>query len=372
MATKQTGLNAIRQRMKYLCEHQFGGNISVFARQLGVRTDRMRDMLEGEHSFQFPVLMRVVQRGLLNAEWLLCGTGPIAPCALEARDPPISLPHELTSTHSRLNTLEVQYETARTPEPPPLADALCDETALFQARKIHRARSHNRPVVLFLGHGPVAENAGPVVCAMLRRGYLTGVALSSAAALRDLERALFGGRASQSDRLLELGVLNRTALLGAQGGTGYGEALGRWAFPPEAQRAASVLATAYELNLPCTVHLALGDSMNHFFPASHAAELGAALGAASYVDMLIFADEVRQMAGKPPGIFMAADAGEHGTRLFLNALAAVESNDRTRFEDDATWMGISGESRLTFPALLSACDAVYDGSADDGRRLGRK
>lgn len=365
-------MNAIRQRMQYLCDLHFGGNISSFAKQLRVKAYRLRDMLDGEHSFNLPLLTRVVQMGLVNAEWLLCGTGPVRPADSLDREPSLSLPSQIVSSHACLNTVEVQYEQIRPPEVPTLAQVDYDDDSLLYARVIHRARSANMPVVLFLGHDAIAENAGPIVATMLTKGYLTGVALSSAAAMRDFERAIFGGRASQSDRLPALAELNRAAVLGAQGGMGYGEVLGRWAFPQTARREASVLATAYELALPATIHVALGDSMPHFFPAAHAAELGAALGAVSYVDMLVFADEVRQMVGAPSGVFIAADGGAQSKRLFANALAAVESNDRTRFKNDSTLISIGREYRLTFPALLTACDAVYDGSADDGRRMRRK
>ena len=356
--------------MKYLCELKFGGNIPVFARQLGVRTDRMRDMLEGEHSFQFPVLMRVVQRGLLNAEWLLCGTGPIAPEERHPTSPALFLPSGFSSTHTYLNTVEVQYERPRRPKllPAFVPTTQLTTAAISQARLIHKARSHKRPVVLFLGETLLTAGFGPAVCEMLRKQYVTGIALSSAAALRDLELSIFGGRASQDDRLSELAALNSAALLSAQSGMGYGEALGRWAFTPTTRRKTSVVATAYELNLPCTVHLALGDSAPHFFPAKGGAELGAALGAASYVDMLVFADQVRQMIEEPGGCFIAADAGAHGRLLFKNALAAVASNDRVQRSDHIGLISFDADLIQTFPALLAACNAVYDGSVDDAKR----
>ena len=358
--------------MQYLCDLLFGGNVRTLAKRLIIKKYRVRDMLEGEHSFHLSVLARAAQLGLVNAEWLLCGTGPVRPEDNRERDMALILPNQFVSSHNYLSTLEVQYEQAQTPEPPIQTTAEYDDGSLMYAKAIHRARSANKPVVLFLGHDTIAENVGPVVIEMLRKGYLTGVALSSAAAMRDFERATFGGRASQSDRLVELADLNRAAVLGAQWGMGYGEVLGRWAFPKKSQRHASVLATAYELNVPATVHVAVGDSMHHFFPSTNAAEIGAALGAVSYLDMLIFAEEVQQMAGAPSGVFISADDGAQSARLFANAVAAVESNDRARFQDAATQILIGREYRLTFPALLTACDAVYDGSADDGKRPRRK
>lgn len=354
-----------------MCELLCGGNVRVFAHKLGIQPRRLRDALDGEHTLWMHALLQVVQLGLCNAEWLFCGTGPVRPQENTAAEPPITLAAGIVSSHPRLNTFEVQYEQVGTPPIQTISQSPPDETAFLHARAIHAARSANKPVVLFLGHEAIADNVGPIVNAMLEKGYVTGVALSSAAALRDFERALFGGRVSHADRLHELSALNSAALRAATSGMGYGEVLGRWSFPVDSHRAMSVLARAYELHRPATVHLALGDSMHHFFPAKFGAERGAALGAASYVDMLIFAAEVRELRGNPSGIFISADPGEHGARLFSNSLAAYES-EQSPPEDDVTQIFISREYRHTFPALLTACDAVYDGTADDVRRMRRK
>ena len=357
--------------MNYLCEFAFGGNISAFGKRVGVQKYRFRDALAGEHSFGMPVLLRVVKLGFARAEWLFCGTGPMQPAEDPAAAPPLTLATDIVSSHQHLDTFQVQYALPRAAPIPTIADVPPGKDDIARARLIHAARSANKPVVLFLGHAVIAENVGPLVNTMLEKGYITGVALSSAAAMRDFERAILGGRSSHDDRLRELAPLNVAALRAAASGMGYGEALGRWSFPLSSNRSASVLARAYELQRPATVHLTLGDSMHHLFPATHAATLGAALGAASYVDMLVFAAEVRQMAGSPGGIFIAADDGAQSTRLFNNVLAAYQT-DRSLPSDAAIQITIGREYRHTFPALLSACDAVYDGTADDVRRMRRK
>jgi hypothetical protein len=358
-------------RLQYLCDRDFGGNISAFARAVKVTRPAMHDIVRGKTTPKMSVLIRLVRGGFVNAEWLLCGTGPINPADPAETPPELFLPRQLDSAHGFLDTSTVQYalptQVAQVPE---LDDGAITEAALAHARVIHAARSNSRPVVLFLGHESIEQNAGPVVVELMKRGYVTGVAMTTAAAMRDFERAIFGGYRNNGDRLAQLAELNRAALRGAQAGTGYGEVLGRWCFPVTSERASSVLATAYELHLPATVHLALGDSAPHFFPANRGAELGAALGAVSYVDMLVFADQVRQMAGTPSGVFLAAERGAHGSRLFSNALEAVHSSTRAHV-NDSTLAVISKEYRHTFPALLTACDAVYDGSADD-HRLRRK
>jgi hypothetical protein len=359
--------------MQYLCEALYGGNHRLFAQQLGAKPYRFRDALAGEYSFWLPVLSRVVQCGLANAEWLFCGTGPIRPDATPIA-PPALLASSIVSGHPHFNTNAVQYELARPAVPvsiPATSEPLPPSTDFAAARCVHSARSLNRPVLLYLGHDAIAEGVGPLVNTMLTKGYVTGVALSSAAAMRDFELAFFGGRVSQSDRLHEFSELNAAALRSATNGMSYGEVLGRWSFPRGTHREQSVLARAYELHIPATVHLAMGDSMHHFFPAKYGAELGAALGAASYVDTLVFAEEVGQLHGDSPGgVFLFADEGEHCARLFNNACEAHKT-DRPQGCVPIRFP-IRREYRHTFPALLNACDAVYDGTADDVGRIRRQ
>jgi hypothetical protein len=354
-------------RIQYLCERHFGGNIGAFARAVKIHRETASDILRGKTTPQMLVLIKLIRSRLVNAEWLLCGTGPISPDEPGDALPHFALASEINSSHAFLDSAAVQFVIPRPVQAPraPGSGKLTND-ALLQARLIHQARSHHKPVVLFLGREAVEQNVGPVVVQLLRKGYVTGVALSSAAAALDFEQAIFGGHLPDSSRRAEMAELNRAAVRGAQSGLGYGEALGRWSYPASAQRDQSVIAVAYELNVPATIHLALGDTPAHFFPANNAAELGAALGAVSYVDTLIFAEEVRQMAGTPSGVFLAADTGGHSAQLFANVLEAVHSDKETHI-NDSTLSVIGREYRHTLPALLTACDAVYDGSADDNR-----
>lgn len=364
-------MSSVLLRLQYLCERYYGGNISAFARAVKISRPTMHDIIRGKTTPKMMILIKLIRSRLVNAEWLFCGTGPIEPGDPAGETPWFALSQEIVSSYPYLDNSAVQYALPQpvAPGKNPAPGEITDD-ALLQARAIHAARSHHKPVVLFLGREAVEQNVGTIVVQMMRKGYVTGVALTSAAALLDFELATLGGLAPQGDRFPQMGEMNRAALRGAQCGAGYGETLGRWSYPADSHRASSVIATAYELTIPATIHLVLGDSAAHLFPATTAAELGAALGAVSYVDMLIFAEEVKQMAGAPSGVFLAAENGGHGARLFANVLEAVRSDKQTRV-DDSTFTVIGREYRHTFPALLTACDAVYDGSADD-KRMRRK
>ena len=359
-----TNTAAIRMRLSYLCEHSYGGNAREFAKKLGVPLYRLRRFLNGACSINSGVLCRIAQSGAVNSEWLLCGTGPVAPKDRVLFPPSFSVSERIQSSCSVHVSHAVQYTTARQKTAAGAARTTGAALDLQIARAIHAARVAGQPVVLYANAAAIVD-AGAVIVDLLRNGYVTAIAMSSRAALCDLEYAHFGAVAP--DKLPhEMAELNRAAYLAAAQGLSYGEALGRWAFPNNERRAGSVIATAYELNLPAAVLVTLGDAVNHFYPAMHGAELGAALGAAGYTDLLIFTDQVRQL-NQHGGVFIGIDSGDHARQLLDNATLAANSGGTYRPVDfTSVWTG--EEPRRNLLALFHGCSAVYDGSADDVER----
>lgn len=370
---------ALRQRLRYVCALYYGSNARAMAKDMGVRDSSFYAALYHDRVPQLSFLLRIARSGLVNAEWLLCGTGPIVNNFSETPRP-VNTPNFLHTAHSAFDFAEVQYQPYQLQPDVVRRNANADlSAALPLARAIHATRVAHRPVILYLDVHAVQDGAGATAAEFLRKGYVTGVAASAAAAQADLARVVFGGNPGTAF-VPELAELQRAAYLAAEHGIGYGEAIGRWSYPARAQRHDSFIATAYELNKPVTVHAALGEAEYHFFPAVGAAEFGAALGAASYADLRVFTDQVRQCSGDLGGVFIAVEHDTIGAQLLRNAQAALATRDgvphtavtkgrlapKPRAEQDNDYF-ISGEPRLTLSALLTACDAVYDGSADDAR-----
>lgn len=319
--------------------------------------------MAGKQGANVVLLSKIVALRLANAEWLLCGTGPVVPGQPEL---PIDLPPPSTPTFPLYDTQATGYVQTTISRPTALEPQRVTDKALEIARHVYVARTHDKPVLLYVDAVALVNNVGPAVVEMMKRRYITGVALCSNAAERDLERGLFGGFATKSMRLAAYNTMLNAATMAAANGLGWGEAIGRWCFPAGSDRAASILASGYELGVPVTVHLALGDCASHLFPAYAGAVRGAELGAASYVDLLVFAEQVRKLPGEHPGAFLYASGGDNfGLKLFFSALAAAANDDVEPTGQYPHFIG--AEYRHTFPALLAACDAVYDGSADDGR-----
>jgi len=361
-------MQAIQVRLEYLCQYLFGGNLTEFAKR--VKTDRrvLRSVLCGITAARPRMLTQIIQAGIVNAEWLMCGSGPPFQEQPELVQGPLCLPDQLCSRHSVFDTAEAPLLATRKPRSlrrlqQPTPQDIAEQLPL--ARAIHAARVHEKPVLLHLEQPVIVDGGGKAVNALLAKGYVTSVSMSAEAASADAGVALANGLVDDKDSIA-LFRLNDAAHMAAAHGLGYGEALGRWCCDSPVDRTKSVIATGYALELPVTVHGGFGDVFHHFYPHRRSAELGAALGAAMYVDMLLLTEQLHATAGKPPGVIITTE--DTFPRVYENATVTLQGAGCTATTD---CFKISRPYWLTVPALLAACDAVYDGSADDGKRTTR-
>src|SRR5215472_12709781 len=172
-------------------------------------------------------------------------------------------------------------------------DALPDILAAQDLRAIlfavHQAKRNRKAILWGLGGHVIKTGLGPVLADLMRRGFVSGLALNGAALIHDFEIALCGNTSEDVEAGLgqgEFGMatetglfLNQIASTAAFSGIGYGEAAGKFlaARRLAAKHArASVLWNACRLRIPVTVHLAIGTDIPHMHPAADGAALGAA------------------------------------------------------------------------------------------------
>ncbi|HHX41406.1 MAG TPA: hypothetical protein GX715_15700 [Armatimonadetes bacterium] len=166
--------------------------------------------------------------------------------------------------------------------------------ALAEAVRLRRA------VVLTMGAHVIKCGLAPILIDLMRRGYLSAVAIHGAGAIHDLEIALFGATSEDVESELPLGrfgmardtaeFFNAAASEAAAARIGLGAALGARLLKAEAPHAeVSLLAQAAALGVPITVHVALGTDIVHMHPSAD----GAALGDASLRDFRILANVLR-------------------------------------------------------------------------------
>ena len=153
-----------------------------------------------------------------------------------------------------------------------------------------------RPVVAMCGGHVVKVGVSPCLIALMERGVVTHLALNGAAAIHDVEIARIGRTSEDVEAHLHAGTfgmvdetgdfMNRVAVEGVARDEGLGEAWGRALVEDKAPHLrASLLAAAWRLRVPASVHVAIGTDTIHHHPRCD----GAALGAGTLRDFRIFA-----------------------------------------------------------------------------------
>jgi hypothetical protein len=80
----------------------------------------------------------------------------------------------------------------------------------------------------------------------------------------------------------------------------------------------SILAAGHRLGVPVTVHIGIGYDIIHEHPSAD----GAALGAASYADFLVYAKAIDNLEG---GVFLNFGSAVMGPEVYLKALSMVRN-----------------------------------------------
>lgn len=196
------------------------------------------------------------------------------------------------------------------------------------AERVVQAHRNGRAVILSMGAHVIKVGLSRFVVDLVRRGIVTHVAGNGAVAIHDFELALIGATTESVARYVstgqfglwnETGMINEAAKQGAQSNMGLGEAIGKMIaegdFP---NRDLSILATAYDRRVPATIHVGIGYDIVHEHPNCD----GAALGATSYQDFLVFTQSATQLEG---GVFLNYGTAVMGPEVYLKALAMARN-----------------------------------------------
>jgi hypothetical protein len=192
-----------------------------------------------------------------------------------------------------------------------------------------QARREGRQVLLGMGAHPLKVGLSPILVDLLRKGLITGVALNGAGIVHDAEIAMAGQTSEDVDEVLGCGrfgmaketgeFLNRAISWGAAQKIGLGEAVGRRLsesdFP---YKDLSLLAAAAELEVPLTVHVAVGTDIIHLHPSVDPE----ALGATTHLDFRLFAGLVADLAG---GLYINLGSAVIMPEVFLKAVTLARN-----------------------------------------------
>ena len=192
-----------------------------------------------------------------------------------------------------------------------------------------QARRDNRLVLLGMGAHPIKVGLSPILIDLMERGLITGIAVNGAVIIHDAEIAMVGRTSEDVDQVLGSGrfgmaretaeFLNEATAWGAREGLGLGEAVGRRLQQSDFPfKHLSLLAAAHALDLPLTVHVAVGTDIIHLHPSLKPA----ALGEATHLDFRLFAAQVSRLAG---GMYINLGSAVILPEVFLKALTLARN-----------------------------------------------
>jgi hypothetical protein len=196
------------------------------------------------------------------------------------------------------------------------------------ARRLGAAKEKGAARILMMGAHVIKAGMNRYVIDLMEQGYVSHVAMNGAGTIHDFELARIGATTESVARYIrtgefglwrETGELNEIIQEAAALGLGLGENLGRRLeasdFP---HKDLSIFAAGYRLSVPVTVHVGIGYDIIHEHPNCD----GAALGAASYRDFLVFARTVENLEG---GILLSFGSAIMGPEIYLKALSMARN-----------------------------------------------
>jgi hypothetical protein len=186
-----------------------------------------------------------------------------------------------------------------------------------------------KTVAIGIGAHVIKVGLGPLIIDLMERGVVNAVAMNGAGIVHDFEVA-YAGQTSE-DVEAELGsgsfgmaeetgrLLNMAIILGVKKGWGIGHSVGEMiAKSRYPHRELSILAAAARLEIPATVHVAIGTDILHIHPQMD----GKATGEGSHTDFRLFAGVVATLE---EGVYLNIGSAVLLPEVFLKALTVVRN-----------------------------------------------
>lgn len=210
-----------------------------------------------------------------------------------------------------------------------LPDLLAAQNLKRLVAALRHARDERRPIVLMLGGHVMKCGVSPYLVDLVRRGFVTHFASNGSLSIHDVEVSLFGRTSEDVADTLERGVFGMVRetpefmfaafASGTARREGMGECLGRSLLESGAPfREHSLLAQAYALEVPFTVHVSLGGDILHQHPGAD----GAVLGELSLRDFRILAATLSQLER---GVVINVGSAVVMPEVFLKALTVARN-----------------------------------------------
>ncbi len=187
----------------------------------------------------------------------------------------------------------------------------------------------SKQVILMIGAHVIKVGMSLLIIDLMKKGIIKHIAMNGAGPIHDFELALIGETSEYVEQAIEDGtfgmieetgrILNEAVKEGAKNNYGYGYSIGKKINDLNLpNKDYSILYNAYKLNIPVTVHVAIGTDIIHQHPSCD----GSAIGKTSYQDFKIFAESVSKLED---GVVLNIGCAVILPEVFLKALTIARN-----------------------------------------------
>ncbi len=197
---------------------------------------------------------------------------------------------------------------------------------------VARAKEAGKIVIFAMGAHTIKVGLNPVIIDLMKRGVVDAIALNGAGIIHDSELAMTGKTSEDVAAVLKegnFGMAKETsdflneALTDVDTHTGLGRLVGNAILNSDMpHKSLSLVANAAALDIPLTVHIAIGTDIIHMHPDFPVE----AFASASYRDFQIFSSVVANLTG---GVYFNIGSAVILPEVFLKAVSLVTNLGHT-------------------------------------------
>jgi len=209
-------------------------------------------------------------------------------------------------------------------------------------KAISLAAKNRKQVCFAMGGHVIKTGMSPIIIDLMKKNVFTMIAMNGSCIIHDLETAMMGRTSEDVAQSIGDGsfgmaketsdFLNQAIQNAKQNSTGLGKAVGELILKENLPyKDMSLTASCAALDVPATVHVAMGTDIIHMHPDFD----GGACGAASHYDFKLFASKI---AGLEKGVFINAGSAVIMPEIFLKAVTLVRNLGNTL--DDFTTVNL--------------------------------
>jgi hypothetical protein len=203
------------------------------------------------------------------------------------------------------------------------------------AKRMILAKKNGAAIIMMMGAHVIRDGVQKYLVDLMARGYISCTAMNGACMIHDFEFALVGATTESVAHYIKSGqfglwketgilndIINRAYREDKDAGMGrvVGEAIATGDFP---HAEVSLLAAGFRLEVPITIHVAIGQDIIHQHPNCD----GAATGALTYNDFLKFVSNVQNLQH---GVVINFGSAVMAPEVFLKALSMARNVARQK------------------------------------------